>query len=146
MPPGTADPSPETLREAESKLASTAPGYLAQVREATSHLAVRDLDGDDASAAIGAVEELADIDLDVPTASRIPAARLLKRMLKRMVGWYLGYFARQIEALGQAIANLGAILLDRTEKLDQANSSLRADLARLAERVDRLERGGPGSP
>jgi ubiquinone biosynthesis protein UbiJ len=115
------------------------------VREAAGRLAVRDLDGTDTGAAIEAVGELAVIDLDVPTQSRVPAARLLKRAVKRLVAWYLDYFGRQVSALGQAVANLGLALVDRTQRLEAASAALRADVDRLADRVERLENEHRGS-
>ncbi len=102
------------------------------------------MDGTDTGAAIEAVGELAVIDLDVPTQSRVPAAGLLKKAVKRLVGWYLDYFGRQVSAFGQAVANLGLALADRTLRLEAASTALRTDIDRLAERVERLEKNRPG--
>jgi hypothetical protein len=135
----------DRLLAAEARLAVISPGFLTRVRDAAGRLAVRDLDGTDTGAAVEAVGELAVIDLDVPTESRIPAARLVKRTIKRLVAWYLDYFGRQVSAFGQAVANLGLALADRTQRLEAASTALRADIDRLAERVERLEnnRSGP---
>jgi hypothetical protein len=135
----------DRLLAAEAQLSLISPGFLDRVREAAGRLAVRDLDGTDTGAAIEAVGELAVIDLDVPTQSRVPAARLLKRAVKRLVAWYLDYFGRQVSALGQAVANLGLALVDRTQRLEAASAALRADVDRLADRVERLENEHRGS-
>jgi hypothetical protein len=135
----------DRLLAAEAQLSLISPGFLDRVREAAGRLAVRDLDGTDTGAAIEAVGELAVIDLDVPTQSRVPAARLLKRAVKRLVAWYLDYFGRQVSALGQAVANLGLALVDRTQRLEAASAAMRADVDRLADRVERLENEHRGS-
>jgi hypothetical protein len=129
------------LLDAEQRLSRLAPGYLDRVRAAAQRLAVRDLDRSDAGAAVEAVRELAVIDLDVPTASRVPAARTVKKVIKRAVAWYLDYFGRQVSAFGQSVANLGFDLLDRTERVEAANAALRSDIDRLIQRVERLEAG-----
>jgi hypothetical protein len=134
----------DRLPAAEVRLSLISPGFLNRVRDAVSRLAVRDLDGTDTGAAIEAVGELAVIDLDVPTQSRLPAARLLKKTVKRLVAWYLDYFGRQVSAFGQAVANLGLALADRTQRLEAASNDLRADIDRLADRVERLEKNHPG--
>jgi hypothetical protein len=128
----------------EARLAAVAPGYLSRVREAARRLAIRHDDGTDIRAALSAIDYLAVIDLDAPTASRIPFARLVKAAVKRLVAWYLRYFGRQLTAFGQAVANLGGILVERTEHLDEETESLKGDLAALARRVDRLEKADPG--
>src|ERR1700677_1613725 len=86
------------LAAAEARLAITAPGFLERVREAAHRLAVRDTDRTDVQATLSAIDDLASIDLEVPTISRIPLARLVKKAVKELVGWYLRYFGRQLTA------------------------------------------------
>jgi hypothetical protein len=129
------------LLAAEERLSRLAPGYLDRVRAAAGRLAVRDLDRSDAGAAVEAVQELSVIDLEVPTASRVPAARVVKKAVKRSVAWYLDYFGRQVSAFGQSVANLSLVLLDRTERVEAANAALRSDIDRLIRRVEQLEAG-----
>lgn len=142
MPSGTGDPSASVLEAAEARLAEAAPGYLNTVRDAANRLGVRDA-GTDARAAAVAVEELSLIDLDVPTGSRIPIARYAKAVIKKLVAWYLGYFGRQVTAFGQAVANLGSMLVDRTERLETDGNALSSRVDQLEARVDSLERSGP---
>jgi hypothetical protein len=134
------------LAAEEARLAVIAPGYLARAREVVRRLAIRDDEDTDARAALSAIGYLSVIDLDAPTASRIPLARLVKTTVKRLVAWYLRYFGRQLTAFGQAVANLGGILVDRTERLEEETTSLKGELADLAQRVDHLERGSSRRP
>jgi hypothetical protein len=138
------DSSVSPLAKAEARLASIAPGYLDQVRRAAGRLALRDVDTTDARAALVAVDDLAVIDLDVPTGSRLPLVPIVKKAVKRLVGWYLSYFGRQLLAFGQSVTHLGGILIDRTEHLEGVAGSLQADVVRLSDRVTRLEQGGAG--
>ena len=62
------------------------------------------------------------------------------------MAWYLRYFGRQLTAFGQAVANLGGILVDRTERLEEETTSLKGELADLAQRVDHLEGGSSRRP
>jgi hypothetical protein len=125
----------------ERRLNTVAPGFLDQVRAAAHRIANMSTDASDARAVLTSIEELAILDLDVPTASRWPLVPLAKRAVKRVIAWYLGYFGRQITALGQAVSDLGGLLLDRTERLETATNDLRAEVVGLTERVAGLERG-----
>jgi hypothetical protein len=128
----------------EARLESVAPGYLPKVRAAAARLGQRASGATDLSAALAAVEELADIDVEVPTESRYPAARRLKAGIKQLVKWYLRYIGGQVSAFGQAVAHLGQLMVQRTEQLEERTGSLERDLAALADRVARLERDRPG--
>jgi hypothetical protein len=139
-PAGTSAPDEPA---AEARLADLAPGYLEQVRAAARRLSVGPSVTSDARAALEAVDELAIIDVDVPTTSRKPIGRIAKEAIKRLISWYLRYLGAQISALGQSVAHLGTCLLDRTERLEDEAATLRADVERLKSRLDQLERGGP---
>jgi hypothetical protein len=132
------------LEAAEARLAAIAPGFLDRVRQVADRLALRDADANDARAALVAVDDLAVIDIDAPTVSRLPLVPVVKKAVKRLIAWYLFYFGRQLAAFGQAVSHLGGILVDRTERLEEVTASLQADVARLADRVTQLEERGPG--
>jgi hypothetical protein len=132
--------SADGVLAAEQRLEQIAPGYLERVRRAASELAVEDPEADDTRAALDAVDHFADIDLDVPTGSRIPLAAGLKLAVKKLIGWYLGFFGRQLTNFGQAVSNLADILVERDERRGREVSELKAELERLSKRVDRLER------
>ena len=135
-------PSPASIAAAEERLARQAPGYLEQVRREASKLAVADPDADDTRAALDAVDHFAEIETDVSTSSRFPLARLVKVAVKRLVGWYLGYFARQLNTFGQAVANLADILVERDEARQDEITELRAEVGRLERRLEQLEQAG----
>jgi hypothetical protein len=123
----------------EARMETVAPGYLEKVRAAARRLGVTKAGNDDAREAMRAVEELADIDLAVPTASTYPGGRQAKEAIRRLVGWYLSYFGKQVLAFGYAVSHLGAVLLERTEQLEVTTRRMESDLARLTARVAELE-------
>lgn len=128
----------------EARLEGAAPGYLAQVRASAARIGQRGGETTDAKAALEALEELAVVDLDVPTASRYPAARRLKAVVKQLVGWYLRYVGDQVSSFGQAVSHFGTLLEQRTENLEKRSERLEGELGDLAARVERLERSRPG--
>ncbi|MBV9660404.1 MAG: hypothetical protein JO337_04540 [Acidimicrobiales bacterium] len=130
----------------EARLEREAPGYLTRVRHATARLGQRAAGPTDTQAALVAVEELAQIDVDVPTGSRYTGARRLKTAVKQLVGWYLRYVGDQISSFGQAVAHLGELLVQRTEqieirttRLEDRSTRLETGLADLADRLQALE-------
>jgi hypothetical protein len=142
MPEDVAGPADQRLAAAEARLGTIAPGYLDRVRHIVELLSVRDVDGTDARAALVAVDDLAAIDLDAPTGSRLPAVPFVKRVIKRLIAWYLFYFGRQLLAFGQAVTHLGGILIDRTERVEGVAAKLQVEVDQLRARVERLERDG----
>jgi hypothetical protein len=142
MPADVHDPLPGRLEKAERSLETGFPGYLDLVRSSARRRALADPEGTDLAAALVAVDELSLIDLDVPTASRIPLARYVKQAVKSLIAWYLGYFGRQITALGQSVAHLGTILVGRADRLENRVEAAESTLAELAGRVERLEEAG----
>jgi hypothetical protein len=127
------DPSPAVVAAAEARLDRIEPGYLDRVRRAATELSVTDPEADDARAAMDAVDHFADIDVDVPTASRFPLVGWVKWAIKRLIGWYLGYFGRQLTRFALAVTNLADILVERDEERSR-------EVATLTERIERLER------
>lgn len=94
---------------------------------------------EDLRRALARIERYARIDVDVPTASRLPAARWVKALVKRTVGWYLNFLAQRITLFGRAVTNLGAALSDRVERLEERADATDAALADLRSRIERLE-------
>ena len=105
-------------------------------------LAVIDRDDGDLGATIAGVEELSRIDLDAPSASMRPLARYVKEAVKKLTGWYLGYFGRQINAFGEAVVHLGSVLAERSDRLDTRVGRVESTVSDLADRVERLESDG----
>lgn len=144
MPEDAAGLPVASLAVAEARLATIAPGFLDQVRQAAGRIAARTLAGSDARASLSAIEDLAVLDLDVPTGSRLPLMPIVKKAVKRLIAWYLSYFGRQVSAFGQAVTEFGGLLLDRTERLEDVTGALQTDVARLTDRVADLERDARG--
>jgi hypothetical protein len=65
---------------------------------------------------------------------------LAKRILRKLMRWYLRYLSEQTTALGQATLRVGHILAERADSLEDTTAGLVSELAGLAERVERLER------
>lgn len=107
---------------------------ISRIRAAGARLAASEFRPDDLRHGALLLERQATIDLEVPTASRIPGVSLFKRSAKLLMIWYLRFLAHQISAFGQATARFGVTVANRIEGVE-------ADLADLTERVARLEAG-----
>lgn len=129
-----ADVAAEIAAAASERAA--APGFpvvkLARIRAAAARLAAGEYRPDDLRHGALLLERQATIDLQVPTASRVPGVSLLKQTLKKLMIWYLRYLGHQISAFGQATARFGVTVANRVEGVE-------ADLAELQARVVRLE-------
>lgn len=105
---------------------------ISRIRAAAARLAASEFRPDDLRHGALLLERQANIDLQVPTASRVPGVSLFKRSLKKLMIWYLRFLAHQISAFGQATARFGITVANRIEGAE-------ADLADLTARVARLE-------
>jgi hypothetical protein len=136
-------------RDTAERLEVLAPGYLARVRRASGRLARRDDSLVDLVTALADVQDAAVFDIDAPTLSRLRIGRLVKLAVRKLTGWYLRYLTQQVAAFAAAVAHLGAMLIDRADRIEEANTAMAADLERLRQRVQHLEDGrsrGDGSP
>lgn len=89
--------------------------------------------GDDLGGAIEAAERSAFVDVEVPTASRLPLVSPLKRTLKKLMAWYLRYLAQQVSAFSAAVVTSLRLLGRRVEVLEAAApdpARLRAEVGR----------------
>lgn len=107
---------------------------ITRIRAAAARLAASEFRPDDLRHAALLLERQATLDLQVPTASRLPGVSLVKRTLKKMMIWYLRFLGHQISAFGQATARFGVTVSNRVEGLE-------AELEDLKQRVARLEAG-----
>ena len=135
-PPGTL---PNELAAEAARLAAE-PGFpaawLARVRTAAARLSVTEGGRDDVRSAALLLEQQAVIDAEVPVASRTRPQRLLKLMVRKLIGWYVRFLGQQVSLLGQAAARLGLMVADR---LDQFEAEQGAERAALAAQVAALE-------
>jgi hypothetical protein len=135
----------EVLAEAERLAAE--PGfpadYLARVRAAAGRLAVTEGDRDDLRSAALLLEQQAVIDVDVPVASRTLPQRLVKQLVRKLVGWYVRFLGHQVGILGQATARFALVAAERLDRLEAAQNAERAamaaEIAALQARVAELE-------
>jgi hypothetical protein len=112
-----------------------------RVRAAAARMAASEFRADDLRTAALFLERSATIDLQVPTSSRVPGASLVKRVLKKLMIWYLRFLGHQVTAFGQATARFGVTVANRVDGVETDVAELKADLARLQDRVAQLEAG-----
>jgi hypothetical protein len=105
-----------------------------RIRAASARLAASEFRPDDLRHAALLLERQATIDLQVPTASRVPGVSLVKRTLKQLMIWYLRFLGHQITAFGQATARFGVTVANRVDGLEAEVADLRERVARLEER------------
>jgi hypothetical protein len=104
---------------------------IARIRSVATKLgATKVMPGDIRHAAL-LLERQANIDLEVPTASRVPGVHLVKRVLKKLMIWYLRFLAAQVSAFGQATARFGVTVASRIDELEAEVTELRDRVARL---------------
>jgi SAM-dependent methyltransferase len=76
--------------------------------------------------AVGSAERAAFVNVAVPTASRQPLVGLLKRVLRKLMAWYLNYLAQQMTALGTSVVRALRVLESRVAELEERTEALRA--------------------
>jgi hypothetical protein len=112
---------------AEAAAVRASPGFPAEDVAAVERAVERCRSGagvHDLRRALAGIERSARIDVDVPTASRLPLARWVKALVKRTVGWYLNFLGQRITIFGRAVVALGAALTDRVESLEDRVEAL----------------------
>ena len=135
----------EVLTEARARQA--APGFphdaLARIRSATGWLSADDPAPDDVRFAALILKRQAGVDLEPPVESRSWPQQLVKKIIRRLVGWYVRFLAQQLYALGQAATRLGLAVAQRTESLqaqvDGDRAAVDGRLEELSARLARLE-------
>jgi hypothetical protein len=136
--------SERTPQESDREGAPAEAAYVDRVRAAAQRLGQQVDDETDPRSALAAVEGLSNIDVDVPTESAVPGGRLAKDTVRTAIRWYLLHLSSQMTAFAHAVAHLEGIIVQRTGQLEQDVVSLRRRIEQLEERLDRVEKGGPG--
>jgi len=117
--------------------------YVARVRTAAARLAVSEGDRDDVRSAALLLEQQAVIDVEVPVASRTLPQRLVKQVVRKLVGWYVRFLGHQVGILGQATARFALVVAERLDRLEAAQAAAAAaqaaEIAALEARVAELE-------
>ena len=132
---------------AEAERLTAEPGfpaaYLARIRTAAARFAVTQGVQDDVRSAALLLEQQAVIEVDVPVASRTLPQRLVKQAVRKLVGWYVRYLGHQVGILGQATARFAAVVAERLDRVEAAQTSATeaqaARIAALESRIAELE-------
>jgi hypothetical protein len=133
--------------QAEAERLAAEPGfpadYLARVRTAAARLAVTEGVKDDVRSAALLLEQQAVIDVEAPVASRTLPQRLVKQVVRKLVGWYVRFLGHQVGIFGQATARFALVVAERLDRMEAAQSAERdamaAEIAALKARVADLE-------
>jgi hypothetical protein len=133
--------------QAEAERLAADPGfpadYVARVRAAAGRLAVTEGVQDDVRSAALLLEQQALIDVEVPVASRALPQRLVKQMVRKLIGWYVRFLGHQVGSLGHAAARFALLVAERLDRIEAAQSAEReamaAEIAALKARVADLE-------
>ena len=132
---------------AEAERLAASPGfpaaYAARVRAAAGRLAVTEGGRDDVRSAALLLEQQAVIDVEAPVVSRSLPQRLVKLVVRKLVGWYVRFLGHQVGILGQATGRFALVVAERLDRLEAAQSAERAAtearIAALEARVAELE-------
>ncbi len=99
--------------------------------------------GDDLDAVLAAADRASFIDVDVPTASNLPGFAPVKRGLRKLMEWYLGYLAHQVSELAtSSVAGL-KLLGARVKALESVTSGASATVLDEARRASRAAQVAP---
>jgi hypothetical protein len=79
--------------------------------------------GDDFEGVLAAADRSSFVNVDVPTASRIPAVSYVKRVLRKLMSWYLRYLAQQVSAFSSSAVAALRVLGRRVDALEAASPS-----------------------
>jgi hypothetical protein len=123
-------------RESEPDFPTT---RIARIRAIAAKLGATQVEPGDIRHAALLLERQATIDLEVPTASRVPGVHLVKQAVKKLMMWYLRFLAAQMTAFGHATAKFGVTVASRMDEHASRIDQLEAEIAQLQARLDRLE-------
>ena len=96
------------------------------------------LTGDDLEALVEAADRNAFIQPDPPTASRIPAVSILKKVERKLLGWFFRFLAQQVTAFAGTTVQALRQIARRLEKLEEATPGANPALVSLARHTTHL--------
>jgi len=76
--------------------------------------------GNDLDALLEQADRGAFVDVDVPTGSRLPGVAIVKKVLRKLMSWYLRYVAQQVSVFAGAAVGALKLLGRRVEALEAA--------------------------
>lgn len=77
--------------------------------------------GDDLDGVLEAADRTSFVDVDVPTASDLPGVSFVKRLLRKLMAWYLRYLAQQVSVFATSAVAALKLLGRRVEALEAAS-------------------------
>lgn len=77
--------------------------------------------GDDFEGVLQAADRASFINVDVPTASNLPVVGQVKRVLRKLMSWYLRYLAQQMSAFSTSAVAALRVLGRRVEALEASS-------------------------
>ena len=76
--------------------------------------------GDDLDALIEQADRGAFVDVDVPTGSRLPAVSIVKKVLRKLMSWYLRYVTQQVSVFAGSTVSAMRLIGKRVDALEAA--------------------------
>ena len=76
--------------------------------------------GDDLDALLEQADRGAFVDVDVPTGSKLPAVSIVKKVLRKLMSWYLRYVAQQVSVFAGSTVSAMRLLGKRVVALEAA--------------------------
>ena len=128
---------PKSLEVAAARLEEIAPGYLDRVRRRAAELSVPRTRLAQVQRSIDMVVQTARIDPNAPVESRSRPLRLVKRVVGKLMRFYMLYLSEQVIDLGESTSWMGTALCDYVAGLETEVAELRERVARLEEARDR---------
>jgi len=108
------------------------PGMERDLELVFARFAPATLTGDDLEALVEAADRAAFIQSDPPTASRIPAVSILKRVERKLLGWFFRFLAQQMTTFAGVTVQALRQMAHRIETLEEATPAANPALMSLA--------------
>jgi len=99
--------------------------------------------GDDLDGLLQAAERTSFVDPDPPTTSRIVAVSLLKRVERKLLGWFFRFITQQVTAFGGVVVQALRLLGRRVEALEAATPGANRALLEVGGRTSSPAAAGP---
>lgn len=95
------------------------PGMERDLDLVFARFAPANLSGDDAHSLLEAADRTSFIDTDPPTGSRIPPVAILKKVQRKLLGWWFRFVSQQVTAFSGTVVSLLKVLVRRIEALEE---------------------------
>lgn len=118
------------------------PGMERELDLLFARFAPATVSADDLDGLLQSAERSSFINPDPPTESRIPAVSFLKRVERKLLGWFFRFLAQQVTAFGASVVRALRLLGRRVEALEAATPGANEALLELARSVARPASAG----